>query len=339
MQPEGVAVKRAALVLLLAAMAACQRPVRVDPGQLRAFAPLDSAMVSPDNPITPAKIALGRMLYYDTRLSADRTVSCNSCHALDAYGVDHRPVSLGIKQQQGGRNAPTVYHAAGQVAQFWDGRAPTVEEQAKGPVLNPVEMGMPSGTAVIARLRAVPAYRAAFARAFPDEPNPFTYDNLGKAIGAFERRLVTPARWDLFLAGNPTALTDDEKAGFNTFVAIGCQACHNGAYVGGASFQRIGLVEPWSKQDDLGRFAVTKNPSDRLVFKVPTLRNVTRTEPYFSDGQVATLPEAVRLMARHQLGRELSDEQTAAIITWLGSLTGNPPEQYIAPPTLPSGDQ
>jgi cytochrome c peroxidase len=329
-------VKRAAIVLLLVATAACQRTVRVDPGQLRAFAPLDSAMVSPDNPITPAKIALGRMLYYDTRLSADQTVSCNSCHALDQYGVDHRSVSLGIKQQHGGRNAPTVYHAAGQIAQFWDGRAPTVEEQAKGPILNPVEMGMPSGTAVIARLQAIPAYRTAFASAFPDERHPVTYDNLGKAIGAFERRLETPAPWDAFLTGTDLALTNEEKAGFNTFVDTGCQACHNGAYVGGASFQRIGLVQPWPKQDDLGRFALTKNPSDRLVFKVPTLRNVTETGPYFNDGQVATLEEAVRLMARHQLGRELSEEQTAAIVTWLGSLTGTPPAQYIAPPASPA---
>lgn len=331
--------KRAAIVLLLVATAACQRTVRVDPGQLRAFAPLDSAMVSPDNPITPAKIALGRMLYYDTRLSADQSVSCNSCHGLDQYGVDHRAVSLGIKQQQGGRNAPTVYHAAGHIAQFWDGRAPTVEEQAKGPILNPVEMGMPNGTAVIARLKAVPAYRTAFAAAFPDETNPITYDNLGKAIGAFERRLETPARWDAFLAGDDTALTNEEKAGFNTFVDVGCQACHNGMYVGGASFQRIGLVEPWPKQSDLGRMAVTKNPSDRLVFKVPSLRNVTETAPYFNDGQVATLQEAVHFMARYQLGRQLTDEQAAAIITWLGSLTGPLPTQYIAPPTPPAGDR
>ena len=331
--------KRAAIVLLLAATAACQRSVRVNPDQLRAFAPLDSAMVAPENPITPAKIALGRMLYYDTRMSADQTVSCNSCHALDQYGVDHRSTSLGIKQQRGGRNAPTVYHAAGQIAQFWDGRAPTVEEQAKGPILNPVEMGMPSGAAVIARLKAIPEYRTAFAAAFPDERDPVTYDNLGKAIGAVERRLETPARWDAFLAGDQTALTNEEKTGFNTFVDLGCPACHNGASVGGASFQRIGLVQPWPQQDDLGRFNVTQNPSDRLVFKVPTLRNVAQTEPYFSDGQVATLAEAVRLMARHQLGRELSDEQTAAIITWLGSLTGPVPQQYIAPVELPKGDQ
>ena len=331
--------KRAAIVLLLVATAACQRTVRVDPGQLRAFAPLDSAMVSADNPITPTKIALGRMLYYDTRLSADRTVSCNSCHALDNYGVDHRSTSLGIKQQHGGRNAPTVYHAAGQIAQFWDGRAPTVEEQAKGPILNPVEMGMPSGTAVITRLKAIPAYRTAFATAFPDDRDPVSYDNLGRAIGAFERRLETPAPWDAFLEGDQTALTNEQKAGFNTFVGAGCQACHNGAYVGGASFQRIGLVEPWPKQDDPGRFAVTKNPSDRLVFKVPTLRNVVETAPYFSDGQVATLQEAVRLMARHQLGRELSDEQVGAILAWLESLTGAPPAQYIAPPALPAGDR
>ncbi len=329
------------MVLLIVAAAACQREsarrADIDPGQLKVFAPLDTAMASPANPITPAKVALGRMLYYDPRLSSDRSVSCNSCHPLDAYGVDRRPVSLGVKGQKGGRNAPTVYHAAGQIAQFWDGRAPTVEEQAKGPILNPVEMGMPSGDAVIARLRAIPEYRTAFSEAFPGEANPVTYDNLGKAIGAFERRLVTPSRWDAYLAGDRSALTESEKEGLQQFVAIGCQACHNGAYVGGATFQRLGLAVPWPTQDDLGRYAVTKDANDRLVFKVPTLRNVEHTEPYLNDGKVATLPEAVRLMARYQLGRELTDTQTASIVTWLKTLTGPLPAAYIAPPALPAG--
>lgn len=324
--------KRAAIVLLIGAAAGCrQEAVRIDPGQLKAFAPLDTVMASPANPVTPAKVALGRMLYYDTRLSSDRSVSCNSCHALDQYGVDRRPVSQGVRGQKGGRNAPTVYHAAGQIAQFWDGRAATVEEQAKGPILNPVEMAMPSGAAVIARLRAAPEYRTAFAAAFPEEASPVTYDNLGKAIGAFERRLVTPSRWDAYLAGDRNALTDAEKEGLEQFLAIGCQACHNGAYVGGATFQRVGVAVPWPARDDLGRFAVTKNAADSLVFKVPTLRNVEHTDPYFNDGKVAGLNEAVQLMARHQLGRNLTDEQTRAIVTWLKSLTGTLPTAYIAP--------
>lgn len=335
--------KRAAIAVMIVAVAACQRQAShmpdIDPAQLTAFAPLDTAMISADNPITPAKVALGRMLYYDTRLSADRSVSCNSCHALDQYGVDHRPVSLGIKGQKGGRNAPTVYHAAGQVAQFWDGRARSVEEQAKGPVLNPVEMGMPTGEAVMARLETVAAYRTAFREAFPNEVDPFTYDNLGKAIGAFERRLVTPSRWDAYLDGDRTALTSAEKAGLQEFMAAGCHGCHNGAYVGGTSLQRLGIVRPWPKENDLGRYAVTKNPSDSLVFKVPTLRNVTRTGPYFYDGQVATLNDAVRLMARYQLGRELTDAQAASIVTWLGSLTGPLPANYIAAPAPPAGDR
>lgn len=326
------------MVLVVAAAAACGREsVRIDPGQLGMFAPLDTVMASPANPITPAKVALGRMLYYDTRLSSDRTVSCNSCHALDAYGVDRRPVSLGVKGQKGGRNAPTVYHAAGQIAQFWDGRAPTVEEQAKGPILNPVEMGMPTGDAVIARLKAVPEYRVAFSQAFPDEPNPVTYDNLGKAIGAFERELVTPSRWDAYLKGDRAALTDAEKEGLQQFVTVGCPSCHNGVYVGGAAFQRLGLAVPWPNRSDLGRFAVTKNPSDSLVFKVPTLRNIEHTDPYFNDGKVATLNEAVQLMAKHQLGRNLTEVQTGSIVTFLKTLTGTVPAEYVAAPVLPAG--
>lgn len=326
------------VLLVVAAAAACGREAaRIDPGQLKMFAPLDTVMASPANPLTPAKLALGRMLYYDTRLSSDQSVSCNSCHALDAYGVDRRPVSLGVKGQKGGRNAPTVYHAAGQIAQFWDGRAATVEEQAKGPILNPVEMAMPSGDAVIARLKAIPQYRAAFAAAFPGEAEPVTYDNLGLAIGAFERLLVTPSRWDAYLKGDRAALTEGEKEGLEQFVAVGCQSCHNGMYVGGSAFQRLGLAVPWPNRSDLGRFVVTGNAGDSLVFKVPTLRNVEHTDPYFNDGQVATLGEAVQLMARHQLGRNLTEAQTGSMVTFLKALTGTVPAAYVAPPGLPAG--
>jgi len=303
---------------------------RIDPAQLAAFAPLPAAMESPTNPVGEEKTDLGRMLYYDTRLSRDQDLSCNSCHKLDAYGVDGRQFSVGTQGQLGVRNSPSVYNAAGQVAQFWDGRAPTVEEQAKGPILNPVEMAMPSAEAVVTRLEAVPAYRAAFKRAFGGS-DPVTFENVGLAIGAFERRLTTPAPWDRFLLGDTAALTPAERKGFNAFAANGCQACHNGALVGGALFQRIGVVQPWPDRSDIGRAAITHAAADTLVFKVPSLRNVERTAPYFHKGTAATLPEAVRLMARHQIGRDLTPEQVGEIVAFLHALTGEAPAAYVAP--------
>ncbi len=327
--------KKAAGMLLGIALLlpACKKETsaRIDPASLSAFAQLPAAMESPANPLTEAKADLGRALYYDTRLSLNNNVSCNSCHNLSTYGVDGRKFSLGTKNQEGGRNSPTVYNAAGHVAQFWDGRAPTVEEQAKGPILNPVEMGMPNAQAVLVRLRAVPAYRDAFRKAFPGVATPITYDNVGLAIGAFERRLVTPGRWDKFLQGDTAALTTAEKQGFNAFMAAGCQACHAGALVGGATFQRLGLVRPWPDRADVGRAAITHEASDTLVFKVPSLRNVERTGPYFHNGSVATLHQAVLLMGQHQLGRDLTDAQIMEIMTFLNALTGNPPAAYIAP--------
>jgi cytochrome c peroxidase len=326
-------------IALLAGATACRPGMNVaegphaDPGQLEVFGPLPASMATTEYPAPPARVALGRMLYYDARLSIDGTVSCNTCHPLGgAYGVDHRPVSLGVRGQSGTRNPPTVFNAAGHLAQFWDGRVPTVEEQAKGPILNPVEMGMPSGDAVTQRLRALAEYRIAFAAAFPGETEPVTYDNVGRAIGAFERGLVTPSRWDAYLMGDTAALTPAEIQGLNTFGRLGCPACHRGTYVGGDMYQKAGLVEPWPDQTDLGREAVTHRRADRLVFKVPSLRNVARTGPYFHDGQVATLEEAVRRMARYQLGRELRDGEVAAVVTWLKSLTGTISQEYIAPP-------
>jgi len=308
-----------------------QAAVKVDAGQLAAFAPLPAAMESPANPLTEAKTDLGRTLFYDTRLSRDQDLSCNSCHDLKAYGADDRQFSVGTKHRLGGRNAPTVYNAAAQLAQFWDGRAPTVEEQAKGPVLNSVEMAMPNSQAVIARLRAVSAYREAFRKAFPGQSNPITYDNVGLAIGAFERRLVTPSRWDRYLRGDTAALTPAEKQGLNTFVATGCQACHNGALMGGSMYQKIGMVRPWLDRTDIGRAAITHQASDTLVFKVPSLRNVERTAPYFHKGTAATLHQAVMLMAQHQLGRDLTEQQASEIEAFLHALTGEVPAAYIAP--------
>lgn len=307
----------------------------VDPAALKMFAPLPAEMDSASNPISDAKVNLGRMLYYEPRLSRSQDVSCNTCHQLDKYGIDNEPVSTGFKGQRGSRNAPTVYNAAGHVAQFWDGRAADVEEQAKGPVMNPVEMAMPSEDRVLAVLKSMPEYVAAFRTAFPGAANPVTFDNMAKAIGAFERKLVTPSRWDKFLKGDKTALTDAEQAGFNKFVEVGCAACHNGAYLGGRSYQKLGMVKPWTHDDDAGRYAVTKQNGDKLVFKVPSLRNIDRTAPYFHTGSVATLDQAVKTMAEYQNGRTLSEPEVKLIVTWLRTLRGDIPTSYIRKPELP----
>jgi len=179
-----------------------ETPGAIDPGLLRAFGPLPEVMTSPQNPVTPEKVALGRRLYFDTRLSRDGDISCNTCHPLERYGADGLPVSAGHRGQKGDRNSPTVYNAAGHFVQFWDGRAKTIEEQAKGPILNPVEMAMESEAAVVEALRRDPFYMEAFAKAFPGESAPLTFDNVAKAIGAFERTLTTPSRWDAFLQGD-----------------------------------------------------------------------------------------------------------------------------------------
>jgi cytochrome c peroxidase len=309
-----------------------QAEVKIDSGALAMFAPLPEVMASPDNLITEAKIDLGRALYFEKRLSKDNSVSCNDCHDLNRYGADTGNVSEGVGGALGGRNSPTVYNAAGHVAQFWDGRAANVEEQAKGPILNPVEMAMPSDPAVMKVLAADAKYRAMFKAAFPDVANPMTYDNLGKAVGAFERKLVTPSRWDRFLQGEDSVLTSEEQAGFNTFVSVGCAACHNGAYVGGGTFQKAGAVNPWPDTSDVGREGVTHQAADRMVFKVPSLRNVERTGPYFHDGKVVSLDSALTTMAHAQLGKQLTPEQVGQITAWLKTLTGEIPTDYIASP-------
>jgi cytochrome c peroxidase len=305
------------------------------PAQLDNFAPLPQVMASEDNPISQAKIDLGRMLYYEPRLSRAQDVSCNTCHPLDKYGVDGEPVSTGFHGLKGTRNAPTVYNAAAHFVQFWDGRARDVEEQAKGPVLNPVEMAMPSGERAVAVLKSMPAYVRLFGKAFPAEKDPVTFDNMAKAIGAFERGLVTPSRWDRYLLGDEKALSAPEKAGLDKFIAAGCVTCHNGAYLGGQLFEKLGTARPWTDASDPGRFQVTKSEADRLVFKVPSLRNIDKTAPYFHNGAVAGLDEAVRLMARHQLGQELAADDTRAILAWLKTLTGEIPRKYIREPRLP----
>jgi cytochrome c peroxidase len=296
--------------------------------------PLPEVVESPNHPRSPEKVDLGRILYFDPRFSINGKISCNTCHRLDNAGVDGEPTSPGHAGVRGDRNSPTVYNAALHVAQFWDGRAADVEEQAKGPVLNPVEMGMPNADYVIEVIRAIPGYRPLFEKAFPGEKDPITYDNFASAIGAFERGLVTPAPFDAFLAGDPSALSAEQLGGLETFMNVGCITCHNGVGVGGGMFQKIGLVHPYPTGDQ-GRAKVTNDPADASVFKVPSLRNVLATGPYFHDGKVVSIEEAVRLMAWHQLGKKLDDAQVASIVAFLGSLSGKADPAYIAKPELP----
>lgn len=307
---------------------------KIEPASLKGYAPLPDVAAATE-PVTEEKVALGRMLYYDPRLSRSQQVSCNTCHGLQSFGVDNQPTSTGHKGQKGARNSPTVYNAAMQFVQFWDGRAPDVEEQAKGPVLNPVEMAMPSEKAVVAVLTSMPEYVKAFKTAFPNDKDPVTYNNMGKAIGAFERRLVTPARWDKFLKGDETALTAEEKVGFNTFARSGCPTCHAGSLLGGNMYQRLGTAKEWPDPSDLGRLNVTKNQADKLMFKVPSLRNIEKTGPYFHDGKVTSLNEAIVKMADYQVGTKLSDAEVQSIATWMKSLTGDIPAGYITQPELP----
>jgi cytochrome c peroxidase len=299
------------------------------------FGVLPKEATSQENPVTPEKITLGRMLFYEPRLTLSETQSCNSCHLLDHYGVDGEPTSKGHEGKRGERNAPTVYNAAFQIAQFWDGRAANVEEQAKGPALNPIEMAMPSEAEVLARLKSIPGYAPLFAAAFPDAPDPITFDNMARAIGAFERRLVTPGPLDAFLEGDDSALTPAQRAGLAKFMDTGCITCHNGATVGGRMFQKLGLVEPYPTKD-VGREKVTGNEADRYVFKVPVLRNVAKTGPWFHDGSLTNLDQVIRTMARYQLGKQLSDEDVASIHSFLEALTGQVDEAYVARPELPA---
>ncbi|HHL53225.1 MAG TPA: cytochrome-c peroxidase [Flammeovirgaceae bacterium] len=304
------------------------------------FQPLPESAPNEANPATEAKIKLGHVLYFDNRLSKNNTISCNSCHNLATYGVDNKPTSPGDAGEFGPRNSPTVLNAALHIAQFWDGREPDVEAQAGGPILNPIEMAMPDSGAVMQRLKGIKGYQELFKAAYPDDEDPFTYQNLRYAIGAFERQLLTPSRFDKYLAGDKTALTEAEQKGLQTFIETGCITCHTGPLVGGNMFQKLGLYGSYAEltgaeKDDLGKYEVTGNENDKYIFKVPSLRNVEKTYPYFHDGGVEKLHDAVKIMAKLQLNKELTDEQADAIVTFLKSLTGEVPAQYKEAPEMP----
>lgn len=290
---------------------------------LRVLAPLPNQMPGAEND-TAAMRDLGRKLYFEKRLSQNNSQSCNSCHAIDhgRAGVDNEVTSPGAFGKRGERNSPTTFNAGLHLAQFWDGRAADLKEQAKGPVLNPVEMAMPDEATVVARLSADKEYPARFRAAFPRQEKPLTYENMARALEAFERTLITRDRFDEFLNGNDSALTAAERKGLNTFLTTGCTTCHNGPLLGGSTYQKVGLIKPYRNQTDVGRFAVTKDEDDKFKFKVPTLRNIAATNPYFHDGGIAALHDAVRTMASLQLGVELSPEQEASLVTFLKALTG-----------------
>lgn len=275
----------------------------------------------PGNKLNKEKIELGKMLYFEPRLSRSGLISCNTCHNLAGSGTDNLETSIGHKWQKGPRNAPTVFNAALHSAQFWDGRASDVEAQAQGPVLADVEMAS-TKELVLQRLKSIPEYVVRFEKAFPEDKNSLTYEHMADAIGAFERTLLTPSRFDGFLKGDEKALSEDEKKGLKLFMDTGCSSCHNGVAVGGDSFMAFGVVHPYQNQKDAGRFNVTKAEGDKYVFKVPSLRNIELTYPYFHDGKVWTLEEAVKIMAWTQFDKKLSDEQTGLIIQFLKTLTG-----------------
>jgi len=304
------------------------------------FNPLPATADNPDNPITPEKVLLGQTLYFENRMSKDGHISCNSCHNLNTYGVDNQSTSPGDGGIRGDRNSPTVLNAAFHFAQFWDGRAKDVEEQAGGPILNPIEMSMPDQEFVINRLREIKGYQVLFAAAFPGEEQPINYGNIQKAIAAFERKLITPSRFDEYLAGNENALTEKEKQGLQTFMDVGCTACHSGAILGGTMYQKFGLAGNYwdftkSTKVDNGRYLVTKNDADKFLFKVPSLRNIEKTHPFFHDGSITDLNEAVKIIAKLQLNKDLTDQEVRDIVTFLKTLTGTVPKDLAAPPQLP----
>ncbi len=305
------------------------------------FGPLPQTMPAEQNPITPSKVKLGKMLYYEQRISIDRAVSCSKCHPLSLYAADGLRKAVGNNCKENPRNSPTILNAAAQISAHWIGNRKDVEDQAKQALVGPPSFGMPSYESVEKILRGMKGYVEMFKEAFPGETEPVTVDNFAKAIGAFERTLVTPALFDDFMKGNAGALSEQQKRGLKTFLDAGCMTCHFSPYLGGQMYQKFGVVEPyWSETKsakiDEGRFAETKNETDKYVFKVPVLRNVEMTPPYFHDGSVDKLERAVWIMAKIQLGRELSNQQTADIAAFFKSLTGRISDDAITVPVLPA---
>lgn len=305
-----------------------------------------SPPVPDDNPMTPAKVDLGRKLYFDPRISSSGTVSCNTCHNVMEAGEDDRAVSIGVSGRQGTRSAPTVWNSAFLTVQFWDGRSPTLEEQAKGPMVNPVEMGMLDHASVVKRIGAIPGYQEEFKAVFGGE-DPITIDNVARAIATYERTLITPnSPFDRYKAGDKTALSAEALRGMKKIESLGCTSCHNGPVfagpagpIGAGHYQKFPTIDGtvYEKQyrltSDTGRQSVTNADADRNMWRVPQWRNIAITAPYFHNGAVATLDEALQVMAKTQLGIDLEQKDVDDMVAFMEGLTGEFPKQEM--PRLP----
>ena len=304
------------------------------------FKPLPSASGTPDMAGFPARVALGRMLFFDPRWTLEGNVSCATCHQPALYGTDALAKSIGVQHRRHRRNSPTVLNAGLNFIQHWSGDRQDLEHQVEQALVGAVSSGHTDAAAALARIEAIHGYAPLFRQAFPDERKPLTSANVGKAIAAYERTLLTPAPFDAYVRGDTRAMSPVAENGLRRFISRGCASCHNGMGVGGHTFQKFGVREEYWKATgvselDKGRFEVTKDPADLYVFKVPSLRNVEMTAPYFHDGSVATLDEAVKVMGRIQLGVTLPDTEVAEIVAFLGTLTGPLPAAFATAPVLP----
>lgn len=303
------------------------------------FQPLPAVSAATD-PETAARIDLGRHLFFESRVSMDGNVSCSHCHQPDRQAADGLAKSIGVFGKENARNAPTIFNASLNFKQHWRGDRESLEDQAEKSLLGAASFGNPDFATPMRKLKAIPAYGPAFNAAFPEDKDPINSKNWGAAIAAYERTLLTPSKFDAFLGGDLQALTSTEQAGLRKFIDLGCAACHNGAGIGGNSFQKFGAaIDYWketgAKDPDKGRAELTKSDADLYVFKVPSLRNAAKTAPYFHDGSVADLKRAVTIMGKTQFGAAIPDNDAEAIVAFLGALTGPVPANYSEPERYP----
>ncbi len=309
------------------------------------FKPLPDTARVDDYPHSQARIDLGKALFFETRVAVDGRMSCAACHSPSYYGADSLAFSVGVHGKKLPRNASTVFNTPLLIAQHYGGNRLTVEEQAMKALLSPLAYGNKDYPEAEEKLKSL-GYRPLFEKAFPNEADPVNAENWAKAIGAFERTLLTPAPFDRYLKGDQRAISKEAKIGLEKFMSVGCAGCHNGVTVGGQMYQKFGLLEDYwlatgskeveaLKGRDMGRWHDTQKPEDKFIFKVPQLRNVAMTPPYFHDGSVQKLDDAVRVMARLQLGKQLSDEDVKHIVTFLNTLTGDVPKTFLNAPALP----
>ena len=304
------------------------------------FGILPSKIESKENPITQNKVRLGKMLFYETRLSVDNTVSCAKCHFFGFYGTDGLPRSIGNHYRENDRNAPTVFNAAGQISQHWIGDMASVEEQASKSLTGKAANGNPDEKSLIERLGKIKRYNSLFKKAFPNEKQPISAKNIGLAIGAYERTLVTPSAFDEYLEGSLTAIDSKALKGLKLFMNNGCSSCHNGIYLGGNSYEKFGIFYNYweytgSKKIDKGRMSYTKDDADKYVFKVPILRNIMQTAPYFHDGSVKNIRDVIKIMGKIQLDIELKEIEINSIESFFTTLTGKIPKDMLTIPILP----